>query len=91
MGADKVHNDVHDYFMSFNIQLMELYGQSESSGCLTLILKGKWKVGSCGKPIKGVQLKIFNPNGNGEGEVSWEAIMQAFIKLMLFYTICAVG
>ena len=77
MGADPVDRGVHDYFMSINIQLMELYGQSESSGCLTLNLMQQdgWKVESCGKPIKGVQLKIFNPDKNGEGEVSWEAIM----------------
>ena len=77
MGADTVDRGVHDYFMSINIQLMELYGQSESSGCLTLNLMQRdgWKVESCGKPIEGVQLKIFNPDKNGEGEVSWEAIM----------------
>ena len=71
VGADKVYTDVHNYFMSINIQLMELYGLSESSGCLTLNLmrQNKWKVGSCGKPIKGVQLKIAD-NRYGEGEVS---------------------
>ena len=73
VGADKVRSDVHDYFMSINIQLMELYGQSESSGCLTLnIMEQKaWRVGSCGKSIKGVQLKIVDPEENrelGEGK-----------------------
>ena len=74
-----MRREVHQYFMSFNIQLMELYGQSESSGCLTLnlIKQDGWKVESCGKLIKGVQLKIFNSDENGEGEVSWEAIMQS--------------
>ena len=65
--------EVHDYFMSIKIQLIELYGQIESSGCLTLNLMrhhGGWKVGSCGKPINGVQLKISNPDEKGEGEVS---------------------
>ena len=50
MGADTVHREVHDYFMSIDIQLMELYGLSESSGCLTLNLmqQDRCKVGSCG-------------------------------------------
>ena len=77
--------DVHDFFMSINIQLMELYGMSESSGPHTLNLIQQdaigWKVGSCGKTIMGVQLKIVDPDGNmereegKEGEVSWEVIM----------------
>ena len=75
VGADKVHRDVHNYFMSINIQLMELYGLSECSGCLTLNIMQRdslgWKVGSCGIPIKGVQLKI-----DKNGEVRWEAIMR---------------
>lgn len=73
VGADKVHRDVHNYFMSINIQLMELYGLSECSGCLTLNIKDslRWKVGSSGIPIKGVQLKI-----DENGEVRWEAIMR---------------
>ena len=70
VGADKVHRDVHDYFMSINIQLMELYGLSECSGCLTLNIM-RSKVGSCGIPIKGFQLKI-----DENGEVRWEAIMR---------------
>ena len=71
IGADTVHREVLHYFMSINIQLMELYGLTESSGCLTLNLihHGGWRVGSCGKPIKGVQLKISNADENGEGEV----------------------
>ena len=75
VGVDKLHRDVHDYFMSINIQLMELYGLSECSGCHTLNIMQKdnlrWKVGSCGIPIEGVQLKI-----DEKGEVRWEAIMR---------------
>ena len=73
VGADKVHRDVHDYFMSINIQLMELYGLSECSGCLTLNImqQESWRVGSCGRSIKGFQLKIVDPKDNrelGEGK-----------------------
>lgn len=63
--------------MSINIPLMELYGMSESSGphTLNLIQQNMWRVGSCGKPIKGVQLKIFNPDDKGEGEVGCENVI----------------
>ena len=73
VGAAPMRREVHDYFMSINIPLMELYGMSESSGphTLNLMQPDRWKVGSCGKTIEGVQLKIFNPDENGEGEVSY--------------------
>ena len=72
-----MRREVHDYFMSINIPLMELYGMSESSGphTLNLIQPDGWRVGSCGKAIKGVQLKIADPDENGDGEVSWEEII----------------
>lgn len=79
VGAAPVQTAVHEYFMSINIPLMELYGLSESSGCHTVNLRHNhigWRVGSCGKPIKGVDLKIVDPDDNRErnegeeGEVS---------------------
>ena len=74
VGAAPMRRKVHEYFMSINIPLMELYGLSESSGphTLNLIQPDGWKVESCGKPIKGVQIKIADPDENGEGEVSWK-------------------
>ena len=84
VGSEPMHRDVHNYFMSINIPLMELYGMSECSGCHTLNLRHKhngWRVGTCGKPMMGVKLKIVDPDDNKErkegeeGEVSWERIM----------------
>ena len=81
VGADAMHMEVHKYFMSINIQIMELYGMSESSGphTLNVIQPDGWKVGSCGRPIRGVQLKICKPNDNGEGEVSLEGIIRGHV------------
>ena len=71
VGAAPMHMGVHDYFMSINIPIMEVYGLSECSRLHTmnLIQQDRWRVRSCGMLINGVQLKIFNPNENGEGEV----------------------
>ena len=71
VGAAPMRKDVHDYFMSINIPLMELYGMSECSGCHTINLRHNhngWRVGSCGKPIQGVKLKIVDPDENREKE-----------------------
>ena len=76
VGGEPTRREVHDYFMSINIPLMEVYGLSECSGCHTVNLRHNhfqqdgWRVGSCGKPIRGVELKIFDQDANGAGEVS---------------------
>ena len=72
VGTAPMRREVLEYFMSINIPLMELYGMTESSGShtLNLIQPDGWKFGSCGKTIMGVQMKIADPDENGEGEVS---------------------
>lgn len=72
VGAAPMCEEVHKYFLSINIPLMEVYGMSESSGphTMNLMQPDGWKVGSCGKPLKGVQLKIADQDENEEGEVS---------------------
>ena len=47
-------------------------GLSETSGPQTFnvdTVDGKWRTGSCGPLMPGTQLKIDNPDDNGEGEV----------------------
>ena len=46
-------------------------GMCESSGPQTfnVMAAGKWKVGSVGPKIQGVELKIDKPDEHGDGEV----------------------
>ena len=46
-------------------------GMCESSGPQTfnVMAGGKWKVGSVGPTMKGVELKIDKPDEQGDGEV----------------------
>ena len=55
--------------MSVNIPVMEVFGMSENSGPHSLNVINKWKVGTCGPNIEGVQMKIDDPDDSGEGEV----------------------
>ena len=85
VGAAQTQRAVHEFFISINIPLMEMYGLSECSGCHTLNLRHNhngWRVGSCGKPINGVQLKIIDPDENG-GEVSWEGKIQWSFEMII--------
>ena len=72
VGAASLHHDIADYFMAFNIPLMEWYGMSESTGPQTASIRGfnQWRPGSCGKSIDGVETGICNPDKDGIGEVS---------------------
>jgi len=49
-----------EYFMAFNIYLLEAYGMSETAGPITFNSPhdGGWRTNSCGKPIIGVDVKI---------------------------------
>ena len=55
-------------------------------GTLNLIQPDGWKLGSCGKTIMGVQIKILEPNENGEGQVSgrWQSHKVVVKHIILF-------
>eukprot|EP01040_Poterioochromonas_malhamensis_P007352 gene7352-7933_t len=52
------------YFASLDIAVYEVFGQSECTGPHTVSGPKGWKIGSCGRPIRGTQSKL-DPN-NGE-------------------------
>ncbi|KAG6608939.1 Long-chain-fatty-acid--CoA ligase ACSBG2 [Phytophthora cinnamomi] len=66
-GAAPTSLEVMRFFGSLNIQLYELYGQTELTGPLTFSMSGKWKLGSVGPPLEGTQTRI-DPN---TGEVQY--------------------
>ena len=72
VGAAPIHRDTVEFFMGFDVSILELYGMSESTGPQTLSVKNssQWRTGSCGKTMKGAETKIDNPDENGDGEVS---------------------
>ena len=74
VGTASVSHEILEYFMGFNIPIMEWYGMTESTGPHTANIRDKkhtqWKVGSCGIRISGVETKINHPDKDGYGEVS---------------------
>ena len=49
------------YFASLDIPLYEVFGQSECTGPHTVSCFGEWKIGYCGRPMRGSHSKI-DPN-----------------------------
>ncbi len=61
----KYENGMND----FGIQIINGYGMTECSPCITVNRRDDYKLGSVGKPIPCNQIKIVNPDEFGVGEI----------------------
>lgn len=68
-GGARLDADVEKLLFKLGFTILEGYGLSETSPVLTISLSEKFKIGSPGLPLSGVDLKIENPDKNGIGEV----------------------
>lgn len=57
-GAAPIAKEVLEYFASIGIPILELYGMSETCGVITVSDPVNSVRGSCGRPVKGVDVKI---------------------------------
>ncbi|MEE4310398.1 MAG: long-chain fatty acid--CoA ligase [candidate division KSB1 bacterium] len=65
------------FFEAIGLKIVEGYGMTESHLIITLTPPGRVKYGSCGKPIKGVEVKIAD---DGEVLVRGDIIMAGYYK-----------
>ena len=86
-GAEALSSDVRDRFhKTFGVELLEGYGQTESSPVVSFNMPWANKAGTVGKPIAGVHVKIVDaetlkdlPAGNtGEIWVSGPNVMKGY-------------
>lgn len=71
VGAAPIQRSVIEFFMKFNMPILELYGMSEDSGPAAVNTIKDWRLGSVGKAMVGTKIKIDKPDEKGEGEVSF--------------------
>jgi long-chain-fatty-acid--CoA ligase ACSBG len=62
-AAAPIEYKVLEYFASIDIPIYEVFGQSECTGPHTVNTYQAWKMGTCGRPIKGSETKIVEENG----------------------------
>jgi long-chain acyl-CoA synthetase len=68
-GAAALSREVAEFIDNLGIQVYEGYGMTESSGCTTANYPGTCRLGSVGKPVPGVEVRLDkNAPGAGEGE-----------------------
>lgn len=62
-------SEVKKFFMSLGLPLINMYGLSETSGAATYMELPDISLEHTGRPLPGTQIKIFNPDEQGVGEI----------------------
>lgn len=81
-GGARLQPQVAHDLSKLSFKIIEGYGLTETSPVVTLNPPQKIKLGSVGRPIPDVQIKIFNPDKLGVGEVLIKGpnVMQGYFK-----------
>ena len=81
-GGDKLDEDIAKGLLTLGFTILEGYGLSETSPLVTFNSLSKPKIGSAGRAIADVQVKIMNKDQKGIGEVivRGENVMQGYYK-----------
>jgi acyl-[acyl-carrier-protein]-phospholipid O-acyltransferase / long-chain-fatty-acid--[acyl-carrier-protein] ligase len=86
-GADKLPRQIREGFQqSHNLEILEGYGTTETSPVVSLNVGDANKLGSIGRPMKGVSVKIVDretgedlpPNAEGKILVKGELVMKGY-------------
>ena len=76
-GAAPISPEVLKFQHSLGVEVLELYGQTEGTGVATTNLPGDAKLGTVGKPLPGVEIRIAD---DGEILVKCSHIFQGYRK-----------
>ncbi len=57
-GAAKIRRETLEYFLSLDLPICEVYGMSEGCALATLNLPGRARLGTVGRPLPGVELRL---------------------------------
>lgn len=69
IGGARIDGVTEQFLIDAGVPYAVGYGLTETSPLLSAAMPGKVKWQSAGVPLKGVQMKILNPNSEGVGEV----------------------
>jgi long-chain acyl-CoA synthetase len=77
-AAAPIHPDLIRFFQTIGVPLFELYGMSETTGPATTNVPGSARIGSVGRPLPGVGVKLAE---DGEVLMSGGVITAGYYKL----------
>ena len=75
VGAAPTPVEVLEYFAALGLRICELWGMSETSSCATINPPDAIKVGTCGPPLMGVEVKLAD---DGELLVRGDIVMKGY-------------
>jgi long-chain acyl-CoA synthetase len=75
IGAAPLARDVHEFLLGLGLPVAELYGMSECSCVVTACPPGEVRIGSVGRALPGVELRIA---GDGELLVRGPVVMRGY-------------
>jgi long-chain-fatty-acid--CoA ligase ACSBG len=84
-GAAPLQLSTREYFLTLNFLLINAYGMSECSGPQNFDIKKDpeaFNLKSTGCKLNGTEIKIFNPDKGGDGEISYRGrnVMMGYFK-----------
>ncbi len=68
-GGSALGEELYDDFKSIGMPVYEGYGLTETAPVLTVNPLNRSRCGSAGKPLPGVELRVFQPKKGGIGEI----------------------
>ena len=74
-GAAPIARETLEYFLALGLPIQELWGMSETSCCATINPRDDIRIGTCGPPMPGVQVRLAE---DGELEVGGDVIMSGY-------------
>jgi long-subunit acyl-CoA synthetase (AMP-forming) len=78
VGAAPTPRDVLEFFHALGIRVSELWGMSETTGAGTLNPSDRIKLGTVGKPVPGVEIKLAD---DGEVLIRGDVVMKGYRNL----------
>ena len=76
-GAAAIPVEVLKFFLGLGIPVLEVWGMSETTGVSTMTTPDDLKIGSVGKPIRGIEVKLAE---DGELLVRGPVVMNGYRK-----------
>jgi long-chain acyl-CoA synthetase len=67
-GGSTLGDELYEDFKTLGMPIYEGYGLTETAPVLTVNPENRSRRGSAGKPLPGVELRLFNPDKDGIGE-----------------------
>ena len=81
-GAAYLNPEIESRYRTLGLNLMQAYGLSETSPIISISTNENYSLGSVGKPLSNLKIKVVDKDENGIGEllVKGDSIMLGYLK-----------